>query len=104
MDIGTQTGALVFTFEDTYSVVHEIRKEFTVEVMEMVIDDPGIYDPGMEDPGMVEPGEEVNAPFYKAKWFIPAAVGAGVLLIVIIVVIVVIVKKRKQKDELGFDE
>ncbi|NLY45632.1 MAG: hypothetical protein GX053_06540 [Tissierella sp.] len=90
-EMGDLTGDIVFTYEDSTGQVQEVRKEFSLNVMEM---------PDFEDPwgGEMPPMEE-EAGLLKSKglWItlgvIAAAIGGFVFY-----------KKKKKDKELALDE
>ncbi|MDR7856979.1 hypothetical protein [Tissierella sp.] len=91
---GELKGAVLFTYEDSTGQMQELRKEFTLNVMEM---------PPMEEfPGEMPPMEEgptgVNG-ILKSKWL-------WISLIAILVIVggVIFYKKKKKKKEMAFDE
>jgi uncharacterized membrane protein len=114
MNPGQQKGSVLFAFEDANGVKTEIRKEFELNVMEMMQEGPmldengmpidgggfdeswggGEHMPGM--PGM--PGE----PQQKSIWLY-VGIGAGVL-IVAIVLIIILRKRHVRRKELSLDE
>lgn len=87
---GEITGALVFTYEDSAGEPIEVRREFTINVMESM----PIEDFPQDMPPMVE--ENTNI-FKKPVFWV--VIGA----IVLAIVIVVIYKKRKKKG-MSLDE
>lgn len=92
---GEVTFSIVLTYED--SNMNEVTKEVpvTLNVMEMIWDEP-IYDYPMT---MEEPGEEGGFP-----WWI-VFVGGGVLVVAAVIVIIVVVrKKHKNGNKLTADD
>lgn len=94
---GAVTGSIVFKFEDSSGKPMEVRKEFSMNVMEM---------PTFDDPGIMIPGNEI--PEQKSKTDIKkiALIAGSAVMGVIVLVIVVIVTRRKIKarKELMLDE
>lgn len=91
---GTINGKIILTYEDDKGAEKKIEKEFSVEVMEMEMPDPGVMDPSM-DPTMGEP--QGGMPWWGWLLIAAAVVGAAVAA-------VVLVKKRKAKKQLLEDE
>lgn len=91
---GELKGAVLFTYEDSTGQMQELRKEFTLNVMEM---------PPMEEfPGEMPPMEEEPAGLkgiLKSKWL-------WISLVAILAVVggVIFYKKKKKKKEMAFDE
>ncbi|MCQ2400946.1 MAG: hypothetical protein MJ059_03360 [Lachnospiraceae bacterium] len=78
---------VLVSYEDEYGEITTGEKTVTFYVYEAPADEIFEYIP--------EPQPEPEPPFYKKKWFIPAAAVAGVFLIIIITAIVKSVKKKK---------
>ncbi|WP_139902214.1 COG1361 S-layer family protein [Clostridium thermarum] len=94
---GQVQGAVVISFEDPTGQKTEIRKDFTMNVMDMpVMPEPGM-DPGM-DPGVPVEGENKSILANPLVWS-----GAGV---VVLAIIGLIVKKRitKKREAMTLDE
>ena len=91
---GTINGKIILTYEDDKGNEKKIEKEFSVEVMQMEMPDPGIMDPSM-DPTMGEP--QGGMPWWG--WLLIAAAAVGAL-----VAAVVLLKKRKAKKQLLEDD
>lgn len=92
---GELTGEVVFTYEDSTGQEQELRKEFTLNVMEM---------PPMEEfPGDMPPMEDMKPGgikgILKSKWL---WISLGAILA--IVGGVIFYKKKKRKKEMSFDE
>jgi len=94
---GEVSGAVVFTYEDSTGQIQEVRKEFTLNVMEM---------PPMEEfPTDMPPIDDFNPQtggikgILKSKWL-------WISLVVIIgaIVGVVVYRKKKRAKEMGLDE
>ena len=92
MEMGELTGDVVFTYEDSTGQMQEVRKEFSLNVMEM---------PVMEDPwgGEMPPMENEQTSLLKSKglWItlgvLAAAIGGFVIY-----------RKKKRSKELSLDE
>mgnify|MGYP000973830454 FL=1 len=92
MEMGELTGDVVFTYEDSTGQMQEVRKEFSLNVMEM---------PEMEDPwgGEMPPMENEQTSLLKSKglWItlgvLAAAIGGFVIY-----------RKKKRSKELSLDE
>lgn len=103
MNPGMQKGAILFAFEDANGKTTEIRKEFEINVMEMMMpepsfDDPGMF-PGVDMPGM--PGMDGGSP----KVSIWIYIGIGAAVVIAAVVAVVILRKRAiRRKELSLDD
>lgn len=91
---GELKGAVLFTYEDSTGQMQELRKEFTLNVMEM---------PPMEEfPGEMPMPEEGKGGFkgiLKSKWL-----WISIATIVAIVGGIIFYKKKKKKKEMAFDE
>lgn len=92
---GELTGEVVFTYEDSTGQEQELRKDFTLNVMEM---------PPMEEfPGDMPPMEDQKPGgikgILKSKWL-------WISLVAILAIVggVIIYKKKKKKKEMSFDE
>ena len=88
---GKLTGTVLFTYEDTDGKAHEIRKEISLNVMQMPAQNQG-----MQQPPPVKAEKKIPIWAYIA--------GGAVLIIIILVVILVIRKKIKARKELMLDE
>ncbi|MDR1689963.1 MAG: hypothetical protein LBS21_15360 [Clostridiales bacterium] len=108
IEAGTKTGSIVITYEDDAGEQIEVRRDFTVNVMDT--GGFGAMDPGM---GMGMPGEMEMLPeekgifgkildFIKNPIFI---VSASVAVVVIVLIIVFSVRRaRRKRRELELDE
>lgn len=91
---GLGTGRIIFEYEDASGDIHEVVKEFSMNVMEMdlpvdfPIDDPGMK-PGFED--------QPQKSFFKSVWFY-VIIGAVVVAVVVVIIIVVSRKRKKNKE------
>lgn len=94
---GEVTGAVVFTYEDSTGQMQEVRKEFTLNVMEM---------PPMEEfPSDMPPMDGYNPEgggvkgVFKSKWF-------WIVIVAVIAIVggVVFYRKKKRAKEMAFDE
>jgi len=93
---GAVTGNIIFSFEDAAGKVTEVRKEFTMNVMEMpVFEDPGVVFPEGEMP------RETGKPGIKKIVFIA---GGAVLAIAVLVIAIVVRRKIRARKELTLDE
>lgn len=88
-EVGELTGAIVFTYEDSTGETVEVRKEFTMNVMEpMPMDDFPMDMPPIEE----ESPSIIKKPVF---WIITA--------LVLVVIVVIIIKRRKKKG-MALDE
>lgn len=94
---GELKGAVVFSFEDAGGKQSEIRKEFTMNAIEMQFEKPIDGMPPDEFPqeGMQE------EKFYKKPAFL---IGIGAALLVALIVFIIIRKRAKTRKELMLDE
>jgi len=94
---GEVKGYIVFTFEDAAGKPSEIRKEFSINAVEMAFDMPTDVMPTDKMPEEMGGGKK----FYEN----PIVLGvAGVVVVAAIVVITVILRRNKIRKELTFDE
>jgi hypothetical protein len=102
---GALNGSVVFSFEDANGKVTEIRKDFTVNVMDMpqqqgvMLDENGIpIDKGAMVNGMPGqmPGQKPNLLLY--------AIPAGVVIVLGIVTFIILRKRHKRRKEMSLDE
>jgi hypothetical protein len=107
MNPGMQKGNVLFTFEDANGKISEIRKEFDLNVMEMMMPDTttdefgnpidmGIGKPGMDFPGM--PGQPS-----KVSIWIYIGIGAAVLAAAV-VVFIILRKRHIRRKDLSLDD
>jgi len=96
---GQLTGAIVFSFEDANGNVSEVRKEFTINVMEMMQEVPVFDENGMP----IDPGMEGEMKGGKPSVWIYAGIGAAVLAAGI-VTFVILRKRHIRRKELSLDE
>lgn len=96
---GETTGAVVFTYEDSTGQTQEVRKEFTLNVMEMppMEEFPGEGFPGGEFP-MEESSTGIKA-ILKSPWL-----WAGLVIVALSIGGFIIYKKKKKIKEEAFDE
>lgn len=87
-------GAIVFKFEDSTGEVHEIRKEFTINVIEMPEFEDDLM---MDDPGMYDDNQGGGIPK------LPLLIGA-IVLAILGVVLFRRHKKNKDEKDLTIDE
>lgn len=101
---GAQKGSILFSFEDANGDPVEIRKEFDLNVMEMVQEAPMFGEGGMPiGPGMDFPGAEGMMGKPKTSPWIYVGIGAGVL-IAGAVVFIILRKRHIRRKELSLDE
>ncbi len=103
MNIGMLSGKIVVEYETPSGEAQRFEKEFTMNVMDMPMMDPGFPvdggKPGFPmEPGM-EGGEPAQGGFIGSVWFF---VIIGVVVAAVVVVIIVVVKKRKKSKEFEF--
>ncbi|MFA7411941.1 MAG: hypothetical protein WCZ27_06725, partial [Tissierellaceae bacterium] len=93
---GELTGAVLFTYEDSTGQMQEVRKDFTMDVMEMppMEEFPGDFHPPMED--MNQGGIKG---VFKSKWL-----WIGIVALAAIVGGTVFYKKKKREKEMALDE
>lgn len=95
---GEAKGSIVFTYDDAAGESHEVRKDFTINVMEMVMPDfPPDMNGGMK-PEM--PLQESGIMKYLKSPYVWA--GAGVVLALI--VFIILRKRHIRKKGMTFDE
>ncbi len=111
MNPGMQKGSVLFTFEDANGKTSEVRKEFELNVMEMMQQEPildefgnpidmGMGKPGMDMPGM--PGMPGGRPAAVSIW---VYIGIGAAVLAAAVVVFIILRKRSiRRRELSLDE
>ena len=92
---GELNGAVLFTYEDSTGQQQELRKEFTLNVMEMP---PMEEYPGGEFPPMEEESGGLKG-ILKSKWL-----WISLVSIVAIVGGIIFYKKKKKAKEMAFDE
>ena len=94
---GELNGAVVFTYEDSTGQMQEVRKEFTLNVMEM----PPMEEFPSDMPPMdgFEPEAGGIKGMLKSKW-LWISLGA----VIVIVGGIVIYRKKKKAKEMAFDE
>jgi hypothetical protein len=103
MNPGMQNGSIVFTFEDANGKISEIRKEFTLNVMEMQMQGPMLDEKGMPVEGMMGPGMEGMPGGGKKSVFV-YIIPALVILATGITVFVVLRKRHIKRKEMSLDE
>lgn len=105
MTPGTQTGNVLFTFEDANGKQVEVRKEFTINVMEMVQEGPMLDENGMPiDMGMGMPGMDgMPGVGPRVSPWIYATIGL-IVLAAGIVVFVLLRKRHVRRKEMSLDE
>ncbi len=91
-EVGTLEGQLKFTYEDANGQQKEVLQDFSVEVLEMIMDEPVIDDMPVEP----MPGEG-GFPWWGYVLIGVAVVGTAAIMIVVI-------KKKKAKKALEADE
>lgn len=104
--VGTQTGAILFSFEDAAGNPQTYEQPITVEVMEeqiISVDDGIIFDPDQEYDEFGNPiikGESKEKDKLKG-WQLALIIGGGVVVVgtITIIVVKVIKKKRANNDD-----
>ncbi len=91
-EMGELNGAVLFTYEDSTGQMQELRKEFTLNVMDMPFIDE-------EYPDDFPPFDEGKEGILKSKWF-----WISLVSILLIAGGIVFYKKKKKAKELAFDE
>lgn len=93
---GELNGAVVFTYEDSTGQEQELRKDFTLNVMDMppMEEFPGDFEPPMDD---MKPGGIKG--ILKSKWL-----WISLISILVLVGGIVFYKKKKKQKEMSFDE
>ena len=97
MDLGMGKGKIVVEYETTSGELMSYEKEFSLNVIEMPMMDPGfpVDGPGYPmDPGM-EWEEEGGGSFFSSVWFY---IILGVVIVGIVVTIIVVRKRKKNKE------
>lgn len=95
MNLGIGKGKIVVEYETTSGEIMTSEKEFSLNVIEMPIMDPGFpvggpgfpMEPGMEDEG--------GGSFFGSVWFF---IIIGVVVIGVVVTIIIIKKRKKNKE------
>jgi len=102
MSAGTQTGSILFSFEDANGKPVEVRKEFTINVMEMMQEGPMLDENGMPiNPDMGMPGMPGGVPRIGVWVYIVI----GVVVLGIGAVVFIILRKRHvRRKEMSLDE
>lgn len=108
MSAGTQTGSVLFSFEDANGKQLEVRKEFTLNVMEMMQEGPMLDENGMPiDPGMGKPGmpgmDGIPGGAPAVSLWVYIIIGVVVLGIGV-VVFIILRKRHVRRKELSLDE
>ncbi|MGE5613875.1 MAG: COG1361 S-layer family protein, partial [Bacillota bacterium] len=105
MNPGMQTGSILFTFEDANGKISEIRKEFTLNVMEMQMEAPIVDENGMPvGKGMIKPGMEGMPGGPKKTNIIVYAIPAAAVIIIGFIVFFILRKRHIRRKELSLDE
>jgi len=105
MMAGTQTGSVLFSFEDANGKPIEVRKEFTLNVMEMMQEGPMLDENGMPigmEMGMPGMDGMPGATPGLSLW-VYAAIGV-VVLAAGVVVFVLLRKRHARRKEMSLDE
>ena len=98
MTVGEANGKIIFQFENASGEVHEVVKDFSMNVMEMMMPPEGEDFPvGGDMPGMEDEPTDKN--FFTSPWFY---IILGVVVIGVVVTIVLVVRKRKKDKEFEF--
>ncbi len=108
MSAGTQTGSVLFSFEDANGKPIEVRKEFTLNVTEMMQEGPMLDENGMPiDPGIGKPGMPGmdGMPGGAPKISLWVYIIIGVVVLGIGAVVFIILRKRHvRRKEMSLDE
>lgn len=97
---GNMKGNIVFSFEDANGKITEIRKEFSVNVMEMVQQGPALDGNGMPiDKGVGMPGAAPEKKTGILIYIIPA-----VVVIAAVVTFIMLRKRHVRRKEMSLDE
>ncbi|HHW21485.1 MAG TPA: hypothetical protein GXX26_01200 [Clostridiaceae bacterium] len=100
MTVGQASGRIIFQYEDASGEVHEVVKEISMNVMEMMMQDDGFpVDGPIGKPGIPGMEEHPAKSFFQSVWFY---VIIGVVVVAIVVVIILIARKRKKNKEFDF--
>ncbi len=105
MSAGTQTGSVLFSFEDANGKPVEVRKEFTLNVTEMMQEGPMLDENGMPiNPDMGMPGMD-GMPGGAPKVSLLVYIIIGVVVLGIGAVVFIILRKRHvRRKEMSLDE
>ena len=100
MQPGMGMGKIVVEYETTSGELMTYEKEFSLNVLEMPVYDPGfpVDGPFPMDPGM-ENGQEGGGGFFKSVWFF---IIIGVVVVAGVVITIIVVRKRKKDKEFEF--
>ncbi len=114
MVAGTNTGKLIFEFEDAYGTKQTIEKEFTFEAYEMEVSEGGDMngdfgggDPGLDMGGEYngQMGEEMFPEEAKSEFpLVIVLVASSVLILVIAIVVIRRKKKLRLIEEMEADD
>lgn len=105
MTPGEQKGNILFSFEDANGKINEIRKEFTLNVMEMPSMEPVLDENGMPMGKDMFPGMDGKMPGGAKKTSILYYVIPAVAVLVVGVVLFIILRKRHiRRKEMSLDE
>ncbi len=100
MMVGQANGRIVFEYENSSGEKQEVIKEFSMNVMEMMIyPDDGLPVDGPGKPGMPGMEDETSKSFFKSVWFY---IILGVVVVGVVVVIILVARKRKKSKEFDF--
>lgn len=106
---GTQKGSVLFSFEDANGKTTEIRKEFSLNVMEMMQEGPMLDENGMPiDKGMIDGKPGMNGmpggmPV-KSTSILVYIIPAVVVLAIAFVVFIILRKRQVRRKEMSLDE
>ncbi len=87
---GQVAAQVVVSYESARGEAKELTYDFTINVMEGMMEDPGMM-PMPMDPGMMEP-EQTGMPVWG--WLL---IGLGVVLVVVVVLVIVLKRRKKKK-------
>lgn len=98
---GQANGSIIFQYENASGEVHEVVKEFSMNVMEMMMppDDGFPVDGPGGKPGIPGMEEEPSKSFFKSVWFY---IILGVVVVGVVVTIILVARKRKNDKEFDF--
>jgi hypothetical protein len=105
MNPGMQNGSILFTFEDANGKTTEIRKEFTLNVMEMQMEGPMFDENGMPiDKGMIRPGMDGMPRGGKKVGILVYIIPAAAVIIIGVIVFAILRRRHIRRKEMSLDE